>query len=237
MSELTEKGLHKRDEILAAADRLLRKHGYTDMTLRMLSDEAKISRGHLGHYFKEKKDVLAAMMDNLIGKLWKYSREVLVRSDDPLLIYACANYWFFLICSEIPELNRLMLDGSKIWDVQTCFTQKVGYFFISSIKEKHTMYSFTREDALKAVSAAYAAHFVLINSSSAPPDTESVLKMCSIHVELLCHLLGLKNATATRINQYAIHEITKYSVKDLVEPFNSSHDYQWYELDAHEFKI
>lgn len=51
----------KRAEILQAADRCFARHGFRGATIAQICAEAKISPGHLYHYFETKETIMAAI--------------------------------------------------------------------------------------------------------------------------------------------------------------------------------
>jgi AcrR family transcriptional regulator len=233
MQELTEKGQHKRDEILAAADTLFRKHGYKNMTLRMLAGEINIRPGHLNHYFRKKEDVWEALFNDFTGKIWRYSREIFVPSEEPLTVYAFAHCWFFLTALSLPDLKMLTLECSRLPEIQKGFVRIFASYFISSIK--NSSYHFTSKYLLSAISAAQAAHFSLMHDDADELGAELILRNSQIHMRLLCMLLGLSDLVAEKVNDYVRNELSKFSVEDIVAPFKR--DYRWYEIEFNTFKI
>ena len=67
---------HVRDQILAAADRLLTEKGYRAMTVESLAREAKIGKGSVYLHFKSKEDVALAHVDLIVDRLKNRLQEI-----------------------------------------------------------------------------------------------------------------------------------------------------------------
>jgi AcrR family transcriptional regulator len=60
---LHAKGEERRERILTAAERLLRRHGWRGITLARIAEEAGVSPAGLLHHFKTKEQLLHAALD------------------------------------------------------------------------------------------------------------------------------------------------------------------------------
>jgi AcrR family transcriptional regulator len=63
----------KSAKILASALEILAKKGYENTTINDIADHAKISRGLLHYYFKDKEDLVAQAMTFGFGSMWDSS--------------------------------------------------------------------------------------------------------------------------------------------------------------------
>jgi AcrR family transcriptional regulator len=63
----------KANQILQAALKVLSKKGYESTTINDIADEAKMSRGLLHYYFKDKEDLVAQAMSFGYGAMWDSS--------------------------------------------------------------------------------------------------------------------------------------------------------------------
>jgi AcrR family transcriptional regulator len=63
----------KSAKILASALEILAKKGYENTTINDIADNAKISRGLLHYYFKDKEDLAAQAMSFGFGSMWESS--------------------------------------------------------------------------------------------------------------------------------------------------------------------
>ncbi len=68
-----KKSGEKIDNILSAALRVLSKNGYEQTTINDIADEAKISRGLLHYYFKDKEDLVARALEHGFEPMWDMS--------------------------------------------------------------------------------------------------------------------------------------------------------------------
>jgi TetR/AcrR family transcriptional regulator, fatty acid metabolism regulator protein len=72
-TERESKKQEKIDAILTAALSLLAKKGYENTTINDIADSAKISRGLLHYYFKDKEDLAAKALTFGFGPMWDSS--------------------------------------------------------------------------------------------------------------------------------------------------------------------
>lgn len=233
MPDLTEKGKIKRDAIVAAADALLRQHGYEQMTLRMLANEVGISRGHLGHYFKEKKDLLFELTEVAIENLWHGAVELGKEWDDPYVVYSFAVHWFFLVCANLPDIRRIMYESLKYWDIQRAFSQLFAVRFQEILGEEHR--PALLEDFLIHVHMSFAAQFNYICCYEDVVSDENALQGSDLHIRILFLLSGLSDADAERANALAKEKIASVTKQRLLAPFQ--HDYRWYQMEEHLFSV
>jgi AcrR family transcriptional regulator len=63
----------KSAKILASALEILAKKGYENTTINDIADNAKISRGLLHYYFKDKEDLVSQAMSFGFGSMWESS--------------------------------------------------------------------------------------------------------------------------------------------------------------------
>lgn len=63
----------KKNKILQAALKVLSKKGYENTTINDIADAAKMSRGLLHYYFKDKEDLVAQAMSFGYGAMWDSS--------------------------------------------------------------------------------------------------------------------------------------------------------------------
>lgn len=73
MSVREAKKEEKINTILTAALSLLAKKGYENTTINDIADSAKISRGLLHYYFKDKEDLVAKALTFGFGPMWDNS--------------------------------------------------------------------------------------------------------------------------------------------------------------------
>lgn len=73
----------KVSRILKAALEVLSKKGYENTTINDIADTAKLSRGLLHYYFKDKEDLVAQAMSSGFGSMWDSSIGSLQNSGSP----------------------------------------------------------------------------------------------------------------------------------------------------------
>ncbi|WHU48210.1 TetR/AcrR family transcriptional regulator [Gordonia sp. L191] len=84
LTEPKRRGATAREEILDAAGELFVRHGYSGTSTRMIADAVGIRQASLYHYFKNKDDILAALLDTTVVGSLETARELL-DSDAPAL--------------------------------------------------------------------------------------------------------------------------------------------------------
>lgn len=58
---------NRKTNILSASRKLFNKHGYSNVTIRMIALELKISSGNLNYHFKKREDILAALYFEMVA--------------------------------------------------------------------------------------------------------------------------------------------------------------------------
>lgn len=106
-----------REQILTAARRLFNELGYEYVSMRRLADELGIGVGNVTYYFKRKRDIVAAMMDDSFMKMQVpqayASPEALTHLFSQMLDTLTRNAFFFLD-PEFAEDERHALHHSHL---------------------------------------------------------------------------------------------------------------------------
>ena len=71
------------DSVLAAAERLLDRTSFEELTVGALASEAGVSRASFYFYFESKQAVLAALLENVLEQVYEAARPWLERLDSP----------------------------------------------------------------------------------------------------------------------------------------------------------
>jgi AcrR family transcriptional regulator len=232
MSELTEKGKQRRDIIIAAGDKLLRQYGYEETTLRMLAQDVGISRGHLGHYFKEKKDLLFVLTDVTLKNLWYGSDRLCSEWNDPYITYAFAVHWFFLLCVRLGDIKRVIFQALKHWEIQREFSQRFAQKFIKLLEKYGN--DFDHEKIAVSVQMAFAAEFNYICEYEERFSDSLSTEGSDLHINILFMLLSL-NGSSQATNNLVHERINLLTIERLIIPF--TYTYQWYEIDNNPFIV
>ena len=81
---LTAANLNRREEILQAAERVLRREGYAGLTARKVAAEAGFSLGHLTYNFSGMDEILSETYRRLSGRLRERSDAVTAEDGAPM---------------------------------------------------------------------------------------------------------------------------------------------------------
>ena len=79
----------RRAQIVDAFARVLAEHGYAGATVAAVAAEAGVSPGLVHHHFADKADLLAMLLEDLVGRFRRRARS-LEEKTDPLSAYADA---------------------------------------------------------------------------------------------------------------------------------------------------
>jgi TetR/AcrR family transcriptional repressor of bet genes len=79
----------RREEITAAFSRVLAQRGYAGATIVAVAEEAGIAPGLIHHHFASKADLLASLLDELVGRFRRRTAEK-ERPGDALVAYVRA---------------------------------------------------------------------------------------------------------------------------------------------------
>lgn len=103
MNKKNKKGLglqarkseNTREAILNSAIECIHKIGYTRTSTKMISDEAKVSRGAMIHHFPTKADLLVAVVEHLINlRISHFTKEVAkLKTPEERELHGLDLYW------------------------------------------------------------------------------------------------------------------------------------------------
>ncbi|MGW5522457.1 TetR/AcrR family transcriptional regulator [Gordonia sp. NPDC003950] len=82
--EPKRRGATAREEILDASAELFVRHGYSGTSTRMIAEAVGIRQASMYHYFKNKDDILADLLEATVVPSLERARELLV-GDDPAM--------------------------------------------------------------------------------------------------------------------------------------------------------
>ena len=82
--EPRRRGATGREEILDASAELFVRHGFTGTSTRMIAEAVGIRQASMYHYFKNKDDILAALLETTVVLSLERARELRVAAGDPL---------------------------------------------------------------------------------------------------------------------------------------------------------
>ena len=229
ISNLTNKGTQKKHEILDAASRLIKIHGYEGMTLRMLADEAGISRGHLGHYFKEKKEILFSLLDATVTYVCKNSKALCKEDRDPFTTYAFSVSWFCIVCAELKDVGKNMFQSIRYFDIQRSFSRLFAERIWEYIGEDMTGCPYDLFE--KRVEMAFAAEFTGIADYTIEDFGQNEAKKFSeINIRVLLMLMDVGSERTEFVIRRTKEHLEKATPDIMFNDFNKS--YKLFALDA-----
>lgn len=103
-------GPGRRDQIVAAAARVLGRQGYGETSLKDVAREAGVAQGLLHYYFESKEELLLAVVSSLEREMVSEWQAAVEGIDDPLERIVAALDSANRRCSERPEFFRLLFD-------------------------------------------------------------------------------------------------------------------------------
>ncbi|HEV7564320.1 MAG TPA: TetR/AcrR family transcriptional regulator [Solirubrobacterales bacterium] len=114
-SPITKKGLLTRAKILEAAREVFARAGYVDARMTEIAESAGLSTGGLYRYFEDKKDVFAALIEDLHEELYRASgRTTATFKDDPLSALFDANRGYVEHYFENRDVMRAFIEAAGV---------------------------------------------------------------------------------------------------------------------------
>ena len=115
----------RRAEILEAAAAVFAEKGYPRATMKEIAGQAGIAPGTIYLYFKNKRDLLLAIADRVIGEAWAQAQAEMVRIDPEAYIAAILEGMFHFACQEKAFLQAI---AAELWtdeELQERFFTKI----------------------------------------------------------------------------------------------------------------
>jgi len=100
----------RRAQILAAAEKVVARNGYTSTSMKDIAEEAGVAQALLHYYFESKDELLTEVVlaiDNEVHQEWKAAVAAI---DDPLRRIAVGLDTAAAKCAERPEFFQLLAD-------------------------------------------------------------------------------------------------------------------------------
>jgi len=147
----------KRDDraaqIIEAAFRIIKDKGYNNLTMQELSTYSNISKGGINHYFKNKEEILIAVLEELDRRLFQAVDDIIENPEDPddMLRKRCSGG--FEMAKDDPTLLYVLIDftalsknNSKYFEIIKHFFNK--YRYLASVGVKKGINSNTYNDII-----------------------------------------------------------------------------------------
>ncbi len=107
-STQVERSEATRAELIAAARRLFGERGYADVGTEEIVRAAGVTRGALYHHFESKRELLAAVYEQVEGELTQRIATAALGGSDPVEALRAGTGMFLDACLD-PEVQRIVL--------------------------------------------------------------------------------------------------------------------------------
>lgn len=121
----------KINSILSAALTVLARNGYENTTINELADTAKISRGLLHYYFKDKEDLAAKALTFGFGVMWDSSIKSISSANSPEQLVDNMIAVLKRNIQENPDFSSLLFE---MW-VSSRRSEKIRKVFLDGLNE------------------------------------------------------------------------------------------------------
>lgn len=128
----------RRAEILGSASKLFAEHGYAGTDLQWIADDLSLSKGTLYRYFRSKRELFFATVDQEVQELRKSVTAAAASGPNPLGMIAAAVRAYLEFFASNPDAVELLLqerasfkerDGSSIAGYRADMLERWGSMF------------------------------------------------------------------------------------------------------------
>lgn len=103
-----------RQAIMLAAQELFGAHGYANITVDQIADEAGVAKGAIYHHFPAKSDIFEAVLQKVAKEILAGVQTTLGQHSDIFSAMVAGNRAFFSVCAK-PEHTQIFLkDGPSV---------------------------------------------------------------------------------------------------------------------------
>lgn len=81
----------RRAQILSAAQACFREHGFHGASIARICQAAGMSPGHIYHYFRNKEDIIAAIVEQDVARILGFHDRMRSSSDLPATVRSCVS--------------------------------------------------------------------------------------------------------------------------------------------------
>ncbi|MFE9660806.1 TetR family transcriptional regulator [Streptomyces sp. NPDC005955] len=163
----TGKGARRRNELLDAAERVLLASGYAELSVRAVATGAGVRLGHLQYYFPTRSDLVAAVLDRVLGRSLERLGPLLDGSPDPAGPEPASLVRALLADQDDPALVRLFTELWALAAVDTTVADAVRAFY-TAYRDQVAAHLRRRHPALaEAECRARAEVFVMLIEGAA----------------------------------------------------------------------
>ena len=154
-----------KDKIIQTARILFNKHGYWNVTIRMIASELDISSGNLNYHYKKREDILEDLYFRMVAEFDQHAEQSKetsitfkkIKEDIEIIMASMMTYKFFWtdlhnLTNNFPTLHRHFSDA---------YQKRIGgyQFLFYFLKQKGFMKSDIEQDELRGL-AERMIHFL-----------------------------------------------------------------------------
>ena len=118
MGKSRKSSVEAKHDILVAARRLFKEHGYGNTTLQMIADELGIAQGTLGYHFSNKYKIANALFKGYIARLYKHIEANMPAGCNTYQYYLTVGFAFWREIMKDESVRDLYFEKDlvAIWD-------------------------------------------------------------------------------------------------------------------------
>lgn len=109
------RGKETRQAILRAAEQVFAERGYAGARMDDVAAEVGIKRASMVYYFRDKRSLYVALLDDLYGKLGERYRRMVAGSDSPTeVMFAVVDAWASHVAERPGSVRILMWESARV---------------------------------------------------------------------------------------------------------------------------
>lgn len=202
-------GIQTKAKTLAVAKKLFYEHGIKDITGTEICRQANIAYGNFTYYYKTKKDLVAAIIQDILESATAYADKLLPSASS--LEKGCLSCHLFMlsVCRD-PKAARFLeqvysMDYRSI--IPLFVEETYSSWFTESEKIPHSKH--IHRLAVADAHARLALFLDLMERCDHKPEIADILDMSDTVFELTCYILRVDSETLDRISTNVHHILEK----------------------------
>lgn len=216
-----KKGIQTKAKTLSVAKKLFYEHGIKDVTGTEICKQANITYGNFTYYYKTKKDLVAAIIQEILETATAYADKLLPASSS--LEKGCLSCHLFMlsVCRD-PKAARFLeqvysMDYRSI--IPLFVEETYSTWFAESEKQPHSRH--IHKLAVADAHARLALFLDLMERCNHKPEIPDILDMSDTVFELTCYILQVDSETLDRISA-RVHHILEQENYPSIALFNDN---------------
>jgi AcrR family transcriptional regulator len=217
MSRIRKEAAVRRNEILAAAQRLIYTKGYESMTIQDILDELQISKGGFFHHFESKQVLLDRLVEHMLDQAEQVLRPII---QDPVLTALEKLNCYFAAVGEWKTTQKSFLVAlQRVWHSddnailrqkhQSIFLERIGPMIAALVQQGVTEGVFVTahpeqiSEILINLGAGLKAsrNRVLLADPPFPDALQRLERLVAAYTEAIERVLGLPAGTLILIDK------------------------------------